>query len=609
MKKYQFLQTVAISILFFLLLNTSVITSSSPLAKYDTGQLIYSGCGINLINDPNLPPCYVMENFTLIDNETANRRPTTFSSLPSEFSWKSYDGEDYTTQARNQGPCGSCWAFAAVSCFESIINIAWDDPNLDLDLSEQYILSCLSNAGSCRGGYSHSAFNLIHSTSSSGNYHNGLISEDCLPYRADDTIPCSDKCDDWENKLVPLADYGYWRPTYPDDIDLIKSTIMSYGPVVTAFYATSDFARWGYDHHEPTDYYPYVEQNGANHAVIIVGWKDDSSIENGGYWVVKNSWGTNWGYNGFFNIEFGSLNIDDVDITWAKYEAHPIASFTHTPKNARSGESIQFNDDSYILLGDIDSWEWSFGDGTTSTNQNPTHVYESNGTYQVTLTVKDEFDHVNAVTSNVYVGDDSPPKTSYSIHGSQGDNGWYTGFVSISFEAFDSFSGVESIWYNLDDQGYFKYSGRINFFNKPDGQHTITYYAKDNASNKEKEQTLTFHIDREDPFISVIKPLDNTLYFNNIPLLRSLNRTVILGFLNSRYVVIDNTSGIEKVEFYRDNTLIKTDYDTPFTCVVSGKNLGRLSVIQVKAYDHAGRIGELTQYVILSSFGILEFIN
>ena len=86
-----------------------------------------------------------------------NTSKLTMVDTPEYFSWKDYEGGDFTTSARNQGNCGSCWDFAAIGTFESIINIREGCAELDPDLSEQYALSCLPYAANtpgegCRGG-------------------------------------------------------------------------------------------------------------------------------------------------------------------------------------------------------------------------------------------------------------------------------------------------------------------------------------------------------------------------------------------------------------------------------------------------------------------------
>ena len=73
-----------------------------------------------------------------------------FDDLPSQFSWLDYGG-DWTTPAKAQGNCGSCRAFGALGGLDASINIASGDPSLDIDLSEQYVLSCLGAAGGCNG--------------------------------------------------------------------------------------------------------------------------------------------------------------------------------------------------------------------------------------------------------------------------------------------------------------------------------------------------------------------------------------------------------------------------------------------------------------------------
>ena len=62
---------------------------------------------------------------------------------------------------------------------------------------------------------------------------------------------------------------------------------------------------WGWDHNDPEDYYPYIgDYDRTNHQVVIVGWRNDNTISNGGYWIIKNSFSSEWGYNGFFNLEY-----------------------------------------------------------------------------------------------------------------------------------------------------------------------------------------------------------------------------------------------------------------------------------------------------------------
>ena len=97
------------------------------------------------------------------------------------------EGQDWTTPARNQGQCGSCWIFAAYGALESVINIREGIADLDIDLSEQYVFSCLPRAGSCNGGVASLVFRYIQSNTSIGNYCNGTIPEVCFPYQANDT--------------------------------------------------------------------------------------------------------------------------------------------------------------------------------------------------------------------------------------------------------------------------------------------------------------------------------------------------------------------------------------------------------------------------------------
>jgi len=535
-------------------------------------------------------PYSVMNHLELTPESELSPKPAVLQDIPSSFSWLNYSGYDWTTPARNQGGCGSCWAFGAVSALESRINIAWNAADLDVDLSEQYILSCLPASGSCDGGNSFAAYRLIIFNGPTGNNCNGIITESCLPYEADDTIPCSQKSPDWRSHLLPLTGCGCWNPHYPDDVDAIKSQIVNDGPVVTYFEATGDFMQWGSTHHSPTDYYPYVPATSLNHAVAIVGYKDDPLIGHGGYWIVKNSWGTGWGYNGFFNIEYGSLNIDSTQITWATYNPAPIVAFSSAPIDPAVGDPVHFTEASSPILGTLISWSWDFGDTTTSQDRNPVHSYSTNGTYNVTLTATDSTGHTGSLTKKIFVGDDAPPTTTTRLSGLPGKNGWFIGnSVIVHFIAVDTFSGANYTMYDLDGTGYAFYDGAITVHATGNqGKHTLKYYSVDNVGNVEKERNSTFYIDSEAPGLAIDKPQDGKIYLLNMGFPGHGGTTTIVGPLRAVVQATDSGSGIDRVEFYVNGNLVRIDTIPPYTLGINRLPTSTDVLFVIKAYDQVG---------------------
>ena len=348
-----------------------------------------------------------------LDPNDASPKPTIVET-PDEFSWKSYDGRDWTTPAKHQGSCGSCWDFAAIAALESMINIREEIAELDPDISEQYVLSCLPEAGSCRGGSTYRAFELIQNTTVAGNGHNGVIPESCMPYQADDDVPCSEKCPEWQEKLVPIMDFGYWQPDgSAEDREAIKSQIFQLGPVCAGIRATDALKYWGALLSNSENYYPDIGVDGwVNHVVVIVGWKDDNFIRNGGYWIVKNSWGTDWGYDGFFNIEYGALRIDDSSIIWVDYDPEsvtwPNESNNAPDKPLIDGPSsgIANNEYEYSFItndpeGDeiyyyvefcegCQDAQW-YGPFQSGYNLKMSHAWEEQGTFEIRVKAKDSY--------------------------------------------------------------------------------------------------------------------------------------------------------------------------------------------------------------------------
>lgn len=200
--------------------------------------------------------------------------------FPSVFDWRD---SAVVTPVKNQGGCGSCWIFGAVGALEGMAKLYGDK---ELDLSEQQILSCVSYGWGCGGGWMDYCYEHF--------LEYGSVGEACQPYCANDTYPCL------EDSCEVLAKITGWAPV-AHNVDAIKTALLT-GPVSCAFTAYDDF------NHYTEGCYEHEGDDPCNHAIVLIGW-DDSMCDGEGAWIAKNSWGTNWGMNGFFYIKYGTCNI------------------------------------------------------------------------------------------------------------------------------------------------------------------------------------------------------------------------------------------------------------------------------------------------------------
>ncbi|MHC1686103.1 MAG: C1 family peptidase [Methanothrix sp.] len=255
-------------------------------------------------------------------------------ALPTGWDWRSVNGKDWTTPIKNQNPCGSCWAFAAVASVESRIEKVANNPDLQPDLSEQSILSC--SPGPCSGWYSDLTANWITCK--------GTVDEACFPYVAS-KVPCSESCFDRNSRNSRIEGWNWvcdsWNTV---DVERIKQEIYSHGPVQTYFAVYTDF-----DAYKSGIYTHTSGTFRGGHFVSIVGW---GSLGGVNYWICKNSWGTGWGDSGWFKIKMGDVSIGTQAIAYDVrqkgkvlfYEGHnPISTFYLSSDYAEWGRLLARN--------------------------------------------------------------------------------------------------------------------------------------------------------------------------------------------------------------------------------------------------------------------------
>lgn len=193
---------------------------------------------------------------------------------------------------RNQGQCGSCWAFGASESFSDRVAIATGD-NVKFVFSAEDLVSCDSENYGCDGGYLNLAWDYIVNV--------GLVTEDCFPYDAEagDAAACQNTCVDGEN----------WKPYKAINVQSLsiqegQTEISTNGPIETAFNVYEDFFSY-----TGGVYTQQSQELAGGHAVKVIGYGyDEPSGLN--YWLAANSWGTDWGIEGFFMIAAGQCGFD-----------------------------------------------------------------------------------------------------------------------------------------------------------------------------------------------------------------------------------------------------------------------------------------------------------
>ncbi|MDP6061010.1 MAG: C1 family peptidase [Pirellulaceae bacterium] len=241
----------------------------------------------------NLTGVVVPENWRVGANFDDIAVPAS-SGLPSAWDWRTEQGSGTVPPIRNQGQCGSCWAFAVMGSLESGVGIR--DGSAP-DLSEQWLVSCCG-LGGCSGEWSGNAANYLLANGPLDQCGlRGAPWEADFPYQGAD-VPCT--CP--EDRPYTIESWAFIGPQWgtPSEAQL-KQAILDYGPITVCVYADSAFQYY------TGDVFNACTSSDVNHAVVLVGWDDAQGSD--GVWILRNSWGSWWGEGGYMRIEYGCSRI------------------------------------------------------------------------------------------------------------------------------------------------------------------------------------------------------------------------------------------------------------------------------------------------------------
>ena len=214
-----------------------------------------------------------------------------YSNLPDKLIWD----DTILSNVKNQGECGSCWAFSSTGAIEAHMRIH----NFTINrLSEQELVDCSNENYGCNGGIMHMAFDYCIE-------NNGLSSNIDYPYTALDGI-CFYNCRTKQSSCNKLTDKNICEKVEGSNIKKYMFTIpksivdimasLKNGPISIALDANSFVFRF---YKDGVIDIPNSNNGEINHAVLLVGYDIDND---GMHWIIQNSWGKDWGNNGYAKL-------------------------------------------------------------------------------------------------------------------------------------------------------------------------------------------------------------------------------------------------------------------------------------------------------------------
>ncbi|KAL9166313.1 hypothetical protein ABFS82_05G021700 [Erythranthe guttata] len=231
-------------------------------------------------------------------------------NLPASVDWRK---QGAVTPVKNQGNCGSCWAFSTVVGVEGINKIK---TGTLVSLSEQELVDCEKDNEGCNGGLMENAYEFIKK-------EGGLTTETVYPYSAKDG-----RCDSAKVNTPAVVIDGHENVPVNNENALMKavanqpvSIAMDAGGSSLQFYSEGVFTG---DCGTELD-----------HGVAIVGY--GTTVDGTKYWIVKNSWGAEWGEQGYIRMQ-RDINAEEGLCGLAMQASYPVKTSSANPKQSAKDE-------------------------------------------------------------------------------------------------------------------------------------------------------------------------------------------------------------------------------------------------------------------------------
>jgi len=236
--------------------------------------------------------------------------------LPNNWDWRNVGGVNYVPEPRMQENCGSCYVFSMITSLESRLRVITNNKDKTI-FSRQFPISCNFYTEGCNGGYP------ILVAKFSSEFE--LIPESCFEYKPNNS-KCSDVCDFKKfQKKYFVTKYEYLGGFYgnTNEVEIMKE-IRARGPIpgnMTVPWSFSYYKSGIYSQNEiksnagnlskTTMLDNHLSWSSVDHSILLVGYGEENGIK---YWIGMNTWGKNWGENGFFRILRGEndCNIETM---------------------------------------------------------------------------------------------------------------------------------------------------------------------------------------------------------------------------------------------------------------------------------------------------------